>query len=235
MSDETQEPKPLEEGTPPAADAPKDRMAKARAAKKQKAQTKKNTVEVPLSLLETMQRQIADLQAQAIARDARPNLPEADEADVARAVAAGEVRQPGAVINISPGSPVPELRKIKWTRKDLETLFPMVEITPEFNLWVAPHNVGYQLLRRHRRLVPSIVRDAYEAEIARLENPFNVPGLCNVGPLTLQESYELASTAMTTGQPALSRLHFTGTGLRMSASEGATEPEAPAAPAQAKS
>lgn len=216
---------PLEEGTPPAAEpSPKvDKMAKARAAK---AAKQKNMVSVPLSLLETMQKQIAQLQQQAALRDAAAALP---DVDVPRTTEGGEERQPGTIVNISSDPTRPELRKVRWTRPDLAKRYTMVELTPEMNLWVAPHGVGYQLLRRRKVLVPSIVRDLYEAELARLENPFRVAGLGDVAPLTLNESYALAVDAMSTGQPALSRLHFVGVGLKLSG-QLPTEPTEPTAP-----
>ena len=178
--------------------------------KRKRGPNKPKTVEVPISLLDTMQRQIQALQQQVAAQAARPSL---EEVDAPRETPDGKKRRPGEVINISPDPTKIELRQVRWTKKDVWDTYPLVEVNPEITLWVAPHGVGHQFLYHKKEKVPSIFVDVYEEELRRRENPFTVPGLGDISPLQMGEDFNLAQRAVVSGQQQTSRVHFLGTGL----------------------
>jgi hypothetical protein len=51
--------------------------------------------------------------------------------------------------------------KTSWTRKDIETRFPIVEFLSEENIVITWNGVPYQLLQGATHYLPSVIRDAY--------------------------------------------------------------------------
>lgn len=199
----------LSEGTTPSESpvptdkmvTPSDRMAKARAAKKHKQQTKTDGDTVLATLIERMAARIADLEQAQL---------DGPLAEITPATP-GAPREPGTFVQVGPPDR-PNLMKVRWTKDDAERVFQMIDFTPEQGMTVTWNGLKYDLVRRQTVHVPSFVKELHDAEITRLEHSNDA-----YRPVSLQEHAAAAQRAMENpGTPIWTRLAIIpGGGLDM--------------------
>ena len=138
------------EPTAKSPNAPKaERMAKARAGKAEKAD-RLTHLETQIAALKTM------LESQSKAAAATGT-----GSDILTEYKPGEYFVGG--VDASTGRPV--MRKRRYSRSDIEKLYPAVTFAPAISLLTRPHGVSYDLEAAKIVTVPSIVKDIHDAVV----------------------------------------------------------------------
>lgn len=153
MTDEEQTPQP----------APTDRMAKARAVKKEQQQGKKAAMVDATALILDLQRQISELREAAKAAVVPMTIPSAPEPS--------EENRPGSYVKVFEDKAGNAMyQKVHWNKSWIERSYDMVTFTPNESMKVLPHGVKYDLLGGVEVTVPTVVKKIYEDSIRGREN-----------------------------------------------------------------
>lgn len=142
---------------------PSDRMAKARAAKKQRATiTSSDDIAALLAAFKTQQEQIDSLKA-ALAEKREDH----DGKTLLDPVPApSEDLRPGTYVKVGTDTAGKDIMgKVRWTREWIAKTYPTVTFTPNRGMVVAPHGISYTLVAEAEATVPSIVKDTYDSVI----------------------------------------------------------------------
>ena len=188
---------------------PSDRMAKARAAKKQKAAVSSpEDIAALLAAFHTQQAQINDLTA-ALAQ-------KRDDHDKKTALdpipAPSEDLRPGTYIKVGVDATGHDIMgKVRWTKEWIEKTYAPVTFTPNRNMTVGPHGISYILTAEIEATVPSIVKDTYDSVIKQEREQ-----AARYRPLTAAEASEVdARASAEPGTKQWSRVSRVGFGLNI--------------------
>lgn len=132
--------------------------------------------------------------------------------------------KPGQYVNIAPANESPDLRKVRWTRSNIESTYTAVEFIPIIDIVVAPHGIPWSLQASTPVTVPSIVRDLHDSEVYRRRHQYD--RYRPESPMEILESIQRSKE--TPGHQVWGRVHLVGHGLAMGAeqAEPATETKA---------
>lgn len=201
---------------------PSDRMAKARAAKKQKATPSADDIAALLAAFNTQQDQIDSLKA------ALAQKREDDDKRTALTVVPepSEELRPGTYVKVGTDNAGKDMMgKVRWTREWIAKTYAPVTFTPNRGMDIGPHGIQYTVTADVETTVPSIVKDIYDS-VLKQEREHNI----RYRPLSGNESSDVDVRAQAEpGSKQWVRVTKVGHGLSMPDVPDST-PEAPAAP-----
>jgi hypothetical protein len=135
----------------------------------------------------------------------------ADEIEISTELPQAQGLKPGQYVNIAPASQAPDLRKVRWTKADMEKTYQVVEFIPIINVVVAPHGIPWDLHAGDVVKVPSIVRDFHDTEVQRIRHQYD-----RYRPESLMEIIsDIQRSKENPGQPVWGRLHIVGHGFNL--------------------